>query len=340
MRGVVVSEPNKVEIRELIKPVPGPYQALVKTDICAVCNSTDAKVVSGHFPGLSSYPLVLGHEATGIVEAVGEKVRHFKPGDRLLSGMLFEFSEKDLSSGWGGFSDYTLANDHDAMVADNVADAEHGWYECHEIQNVVPSDIPAEEAALMCTWREVLGGIEQFRITKEDRVLIYGGGPVGMSFVKFGHLLGWKWIGLIDRHEWKRQKALKMGANAVFAPDDPDISTRGKYSVIIDAVGSPQIINTAAGMIEMEGRICVYGVLADPILTLNKSNAPYNFNLLFHQWPTRHLERQAAEPLIQWIRQKKLAASEFVTHRFPLTQINEALTAIKSGKALKCLIDF
>ena len=67
MRGIVVTEPNKTELRELAKPKPGPYQALVRTDICAMCNSTDAKVVAGHFPGLDSYPLVLGHEATGIV---------------------------------------------------------------------------------------------------------------------------------------------------------------------------------------------------------------------------------------------------------------------------------
>lgn len=340
MRGVVVVEPNKVEIQELAKPVPGPYQALVKTDICAVCNSTDAKVVTGHFPGLTAYPLVLGHEATGIVEAVGEKVRQFKPGDRLLSGMLFEFAEKGLSSGWGGFCDYTLANDHDAMVADHAADAEHGWFECHEVQNVIPSDIPAEATALMCTWREVLGAIEQFRITHSKRVLIYGGGPVGMSFVKFGRLLGWEWIGLIDCLEWKRQKAMEMGASAVFAPDDPAIREQGKYSVIVDAVGSPKIINEAMSMIAMEGSICVYGVLADNVFSLDKSTAPYNFNLLFHQWPTRRLERESTGTLVQWIRGKKLSAGEFVTHRYPLEQINEAFAAIKSGKTLKCLIDF
>ncbi len=340
MKGVIVTEPNRVEIQELEKPKPGPYQALVKTDICAVCNSTDTKVVAGHFPGLSNYPLVLGHEATGIVEAVGTKVRNFKPGDRLLSGMLFEFTEEGLASGWGGFCDYTLANDHDAMIADGVADNEHGWFECHEIQNVIPADIPAEETALMCTWREVLSAITLFNITTDDHVLIYGGGPVGMSFVKLGHLCGWKWIGLVDRHDWKRQKALDLGANAVFAPGDPRIAAHGKYSTIVDAVGSPQIINEAIGMIEMEGKICIYGVLSDNVFSLDKSAAPYNFNLLFHQWPTRRLEREAAGPLIDWIRNKKLSAHEFVTHRYPLEQINEALTAIKAGNALKCLIYF
>ena len=340
MRGVVVKEPNQVEIWDLAQPVPGPYQALVRTDICAMCNSTDAKVVSGHFPGLDQYPLVLGHEATGIVEAVGEKVRQFKVGDRLLSGMLFDFKEPNLGSGWGGFSDYTLANDHDAMVADGVADAEHGWFECHEIQNVVPNDIPADEAALMCTWREVLGGIEMFRIQPGDRVLIYGGGPVGMSFVQFGKLLGWKWIGLVDTLEWKRAKALEFGADAVFAPGDSSLETYGKFDAIVDAVGHPSIMNEAVRMIRMEGSICVYGVLADDTFQLNKSPGPYNFNLYIHQWPTRRKERESATQLVQWIREGKLRASDFVTHRFPLERFGDALAAVKSGQVLKCLVDF
>ena len=264
----------------------------------------------------------------------------FKVGDRLLSGMLFEFQEPELASGWGGFCDYTLANDHDAMTADGVADEAHGWFECHEVQNVIPPDIPAEEAALLCTWREVMGGIDVFRIQPGDRVLIYGGGPVGMSFVKFGRLLGWGWIGLVDTLEWKREKGLALGADAVFAPGDAGLKEAGKFDVIIDAVGSPQIINDAVGMIRMEGSVCVYGVLADGSFTLNKEPGPYNFNLFIHQWPTRRKERESAGRLISWIREGKLTAAEFVTHRFPVERFDEALAAVKSGRVLKCLVDF
>lgn len=339
MRSVVVVRPNEVEVRELPKPVPGPYQALVKTDVCAVCNATDAKVVAGHFPGLSDYPLVLGHEATGIVEAVGEKVTGFRVGDRLLSGMLFEFGDSGCFSGWGGMCDYTLANDHDAMVADGTADEAHGWYECHEVQSVVPEGISADDAALLCTWREVYSGIEVFGIQPGQRVLIYGAGPVGLSFVKFGKLLGWEWVGLVDPLAWKRDLALKMGADQVFTPDESP-APFGPFDAIVDAVGSPKIMNAAVPMIKMEGKICVYGVLADDAFTLDKSTGPYNFNLLIHQWPTRRRERAAMAPLCDWIRQGRLSADEYVTARYPVEQIDEALAAVKSGTILKCLIDF
>ena len=70
------------------------------------------------------------------------------------------------ASGWGGFCEYVLVNDHDAMVADGVADEKHGWFECYEIQRKVAPDIQPEAAGLLCTWREVyamprpLGSIE------------------------------------------------------------------------------------------------------------------------------------------------------------------------------------
>jgi alcohol dehydrogenase len=93
-------------------------------------------------------------------------------------------------------------------------------------------------------------------------------------------------------------------------------------------------------MVKMGGSISVYGVLGSEKVTINKSDGPYNFNLLIHQWPTRWREREAQEPLSGWIRQGKLKASEFVTHQFKMDQIDEALSAIKSGQVAKGLLRY
>ena len=345
MRTVTAVEPNKVEIVELGEPEVGPYQAKVKTEVAYLCNATDGKLVAGHFPGVEDYPLVLGHESAGIVEAVGEKVRNFKVGDRVIGGLLFEFSDEKFATGWGGFCDYTLANDHVAMVEDGVADEEHGWFECYEIQTKVDSDIPVEAAALLCTWREVYGGIDDFQITPDDDVLIFGAGPVGLSFIKFLKLMGAKYVASVDPLANKREKALAMGADAVFAPDSPELEklteTRGKpLDVVVDAVGSPAIINAALPMIKLGGTIGVYGVIADESITINKSKGPYNFNLFVHQWPTRHRERAAQGPLCDWIREGKLNVDDFKTHEFPLEQINDALNAVKNGEVIKALLRY
>ncbi len=345
MRTVVVAEPNLVQIIDIAAPVPGPYQALVRTEAACLCNSTDGKLVSGHFPGVDSYPLILGHESAGIVAAVGDKVRAFKLGERAIGGLVFNFQEPEYASGWGGFCEFTLVNDHDAMVADGVADEAHGWLECYEIQTPVPADIPLAEAVLLCTWREVYAGLGDFNLHPGDDVLIFGAGPVGLSFAKFGKLLGLQSIGIVEPDRSKHAKALAMGAHEAFTPDEVNSAAfiarnARRYDAVIDAVGSGAIINAALPLIKMAGSICVYGVVGAEAITIHKSTGPYNFNLYMHQWPTRFRERAAMEPLCAWIRDGKLSAAEFITHEFKLAEINTALAAVKNGKVIKALLTY
>ena len=345
MRAVAVTEPSQVKVVDIAVPAPGPYQALVRTEAACLCNATDGKLVSGHFPGIDTYPLILGHESAGIVQSVGEKVRAFKVGERAIGGLVFRFKEPGYAAGWGGFCEYTLINDHDAMVADGVADEKHGWFECYEIQRPVPADIPLAEAVMMCTWREVYAGFGDFHLRAGDDILIFGAGPVGLSFAKFGKLLGLGSIAVVDPHTAKHAKALEMGACEVFTPDEVAsasfMAKNGRrYHAVIDAVGSGAIINAALPLIRMAGSICVYGVIGAETISINKSAGPYNFNLYMHQWPTRFRESAAMEPLCEWIREGKLRAAEFITHEFKLEEINAALNAVKSGKVIKALLTY
>ena len=345
MRAIAVSEPGRVDIVDIAPPTPGPYQVRVKTEAACLCNATDSKLISGHFPGVSQYPLILGHEAVGIVDQVGDRVRHFQTGDRIIGGLVFDFAESQYSSGWGGFCEYTLATDHDAMVQDGVADEAHGWFEVYEIQRVVPRDISVEAAAILCTWREVYGGIGDFNLQAGNDILIYGAGPVGLSFLTFGKLLGLGYIGVVDPLEHKRTRALTLGADAVYTPDDPALDqlteTRGKsLDAVIDAVGNSTIINAALGKIKMGGSICVYGVVGDPAIMVNKDTGPYNFNLFMHQWPTRWRDREAQTPLCEWIRQGKIKVEDFLTHDVNMEQISDVLDAAKNGQVVKAILRY
>jgi threonine dehydrogenase-like Zn-dependent dehydrogenase len=106
----------------------------------------------------------------------------------------------------------------------------------------------------------------------------------------------------------------------------------------VDAVGNEKIVNAAIPMIKLGGTIGVYGVISQPTLLLEKGKGPYNFNLVIHQWPTRWRERAAMAPLCEWIKEGKLSADEFVTHRFSITELDKALAAVKAGEALKILM--
>ena len=99
----------------------------------------------------------------GVVESVGRKVKTFKSGTRDRRAPPSP-TDTRFSSGWGGNSEYVVAQDHAAMVADGVADGEHGWVEVSQIMRKLPDDIPLEEAALLCTWREVHPGFSDFQL--------------------------------------------------------------------------------------------------------------------------------------------------------------------------------
>jgi threonine dehydrogenase-like Zn-dependent dehydrogenase len=340
-----VTEPNKIKIVEVPEPTPGPYEARIKTEVACLCNMTDRKLIEGHFPGVENYPLLLGHETVGIVDAVGPKVRNFKVGDRVVGGLLLNTTDKKYGSGWGGFSQYTLAGDHLAMVEDGVATPENGWVEVHEIMRVVPKDISVEDAVLLCTWREVYGAFDDFSLKKGDNIIVYGAGPVGLSFVKFGRLLGLNEIYCVDRNTAKLEKAKDMGATGTFTPDSPDLKKfldgrKRSFDAIIDGVGKESIINAALPVIKLGGSIGVYGVIDTPAIHLDKNSGPYNFNLLIHQWPTRSRERAAQEPLIEWIKAGKLSYKEFVTVEFPISEIGKAFENSKAAKPIKTLFRY
>ncbi|MCL2709926.1 MAG: alcohol dehydrogenase catalytic domain-containing protein [Planctomycetaceae bacterium] len=342
MKTIAAVKPNQVEIIEVAKPKPGPYQALVKNKMAAICNATDRKLIEGHFPGVDQYPLVLGHEVVGIVEEIGAKVRNFKVGDHAIGGMLGDYGDPSIHCGWGGFCEYVLVHDHDAMVEDGANNDAHGWFESCEIQRVVDPDIPFAEAAMLCTWREVLAGFGDFNLKAGDNILIFGAGPVGLSFVKFGRLLGLNWIGVVEPNQSRHAKILEMGASMVMLPEAvPSLKeSHVPLDAVIDAVGNEHIVNQTLPLIKLGGSICIYGVLGNDTIPVQKSLGPYNFNLFVHQWPTRFREREAQKPICDWIRQGKLRADEFVTHTFPFEQINEALAVSRTGAVIKCLLTY
>jgi threonine dehydrogenase-like Zn-dependent dehydrogenase len=345
MYSVAVVDPGKVELVEIPKPKPGPFDALVRTEVGYLCNSTDGEIIAGRFPGCETFPLLLGHESAGIVESTGNKVTSYKVGDRVVGGLLLEPPDAKYKSGFGGFSEYTIVRDHQAMLAAGVAEERFGWNPVHKIQKTVPADIPAEAAGLLCTWREVLSSFQDFDLKPGDNILVFGGGPVGLSFVKFARLQGLAHVGCVDTHPEKQQKARVLGADDAFGREDPRLDPSKNTGMpqldkVIDAVGRVQIINRALALVRWGGTVCVYGFVAEHPICLDNLRGPVNVSILLHQWPTRDYEAASQDRLCQWLREGKLSSEEFISAEFKIQDINLAIEHVNSRRAIKALLRF
>ena len=141
-------------------------------------------------PGLTRYPRLLGHETAGIVEFVGEKARNFRVGDRVIGGLLLDSPDPAYASGWVGFSDYALAGDHQAMARMAWLTRNTAGRGRRDHARRAPADPGRGGGAAV----HLAGGLRRFgdfNLQPGDDILVFGGGPVGLSFVKFARLLGW-----------------------------------------------------------------------------------------------------------------------------------------------------
>lgn len=342
LRALIVERPNAVTIREIPRPTIGPYHALARMELMAICNSTDTKIIAGDFPGFATYPATLGHEGIGTVVEIGERVTAYQIGDRVLNPCTPFTGIEGLASGWGTLAEYALVGDYAAMVADDC-DAAHGFDGVFETQKTIPSDIPSRQAILLSTWREVYAAFADFGFVPGRSLLVIGGGPVGLSFVKLAKLYGMRPVCLATRSAWKQEKARALGADAVF-PADKEFVTRAKdafpegFAYVIDAVGSPAVINQALQLVEYHGTVGVYGTVPEKQLTLGTAAAPYNWRLVMHQWPDYALEAAAHELLCEWLREGRLSSEAWITHELPFSRVAEGFELVKGHSALKVVV--
>jgi len=346
MFSIAVDSDGAIRAVDIPDPIPSPYQAVIRSEAACICNATDTEIVERRLPEVTRYPALLGHENVGTVVAAGNRVVSYKPGDRVVGGLLLTPSADDYGSGFGGFSQYVLADDYAAMTRDGITHDKPGDDVVFKIMRVVPPDIPVEAAAMLCTWREVLGSFTDMGLMDAKRLIVFGGGPVGQSFVAFAKLLGKELLGLVDSHETRRALARRLGANDAFARNDPRLLleyARGQgreIDAVVDAVGREEIVNTALRIVRQGGAVCVYGLIDRHQAAIDLRLAPRNWRLAMHQWPVRESEAAAQDLLCEWTRSGRLDWRDFLGGQYPVRQAAEAMADVRSRRVLKALLRF
>jgi threonine dehydrogenase-like Zn-dependent dehydrogenase len=345
LKSLVVDKQGKLSIVELSVPKYDDYRVLVKMESCGICNGTDLKLIHGKFKGFDTYPAILGHEGVGRVIETGRKVKSFESGDYVLRPGL-EGETDGYYSGWGAFSEYGIAGDYRAMIDDGAGPGSPQFLELYYSQQKVPKSFDPVGASMIITFKEVLSAIKRFGFKENQSLVIFGLGPVGLSFLRMAKILGMGPVIVCDIQEEKLKAAEKFGADYIFNNSKVDIKIevanicKDGVDYVVDAVGVTDLINQAMGLIKFNGAICVYGISPNLGMNIDWSGAPYNWRLNFVQWPTFPEEAATHNQIINWIEMGILNPNDFISHVLDFNQVIEAYGLVEQKKAAKIIIKF
>jgi 2-desacetyl-2-hydroxyethyl bacteriochlorophyllide A dehydrogenase len=345
MRTVVADGKGRCSLEKIPLPEYGEYHALVKVLACGICG-TDKKIIKGVLPDFSVYPTLLGHEAVGEVVAVGSKVTGFSIGDRVLCPVI-EGALGGIRAGWGGLSEYAVVQDFAALTRGGKGAGTPGFKELCTIQTRVPSAITAVDAAMMITFREVLGGIRDFGICENKTLVVFGLGSVGMCFCKLAELIGCSAIAALDIDAIKLSAAREIGIKRVFNCRDGEYINQilklqpNGFDFVVDAAGSPEALSMGIPLLAGGGGcIALYGVYPRDYskLVIDWTKLPNQWTLQMNR-ASRITDQRAADAAItDWVLNGALRARDFISDVIPFDNVLEGLELFLHNKISKKMV--
>lgn len=260
MMAVRLHAPNDLRLDEVPLPEAEAGQVLVRIHRCGICG-TDLHITKGDFPA-PNLPLTLGHEFSGTVAGTGPGVDGGLVGDRVVvdintscghcyfctrgQKLFCPFVSQLGVHSAGGLAEYVVA------PAGNL----------HVLPETVSLDTAAYVEPLACA----IHGQDRIAIRSGERVLIIGGGPMGLAHIALGRLSGASAVIVSEPNPARRELAQRMGADQLIDPLAVDLEmvladlTHGVGpDVVIEAVGSIRTYESAVALVRRGGRVLAYG---------------------------------------------------------------------------------
>lgn len=240
------------------QPRPGAGEVLLEVAACGICG-TDRHIMHGEFDTVP--PVIIGHELSGEVVAVGDGVTNLAVGDRVAidpnmpCGMCRPCRRgkvhlcQNLSA---------IGVDVDGGFAELMVTPEQQCYR-------LPEGVSLEEGAMAELVACCMRGIDQAGISMGDRVAVIGGGAIGQILAQLARAAGASWLVLSDPVAERREMALSLGADAVVDPtrEDPLIAggvLEGGADVVLEAVGSVPTARQAVAWAAEGATVVWFGV--------------------------------------------------------------------------------
>ncbi|MEN9682592.1 MAG: hypothetical protein RLZZ427_343 [Pseudomonadota bacterium] len=339
---------------------PGPHEVLIRTVACGLCHS-DLHFIEGTYP--HAMPCVPGHEAAGIVEAVGSEVRTVKVGDAVVTclsafcghcefcvtGRMSLCLGGDTRRAPGDAPRLTRASDGSVVnqMLNLSAFAEMMLVHEHACVAINP-EMPLDRAAVIgCAVTTGAGAVfNACDLTPGETVAVVGCGGVGLATINAAKIAGAGRIIAADPMPEKRELAIKLGATDVIDAAAPDAAaqilelTKGGVDHAIEAVGRPASAQLAVSALRRGGTATILGMLP-----LNEKVGLGAMELLSGKKLQGSIMGGNRFPvdlprLVDFYMRGMLDLDTIIAERIPLEAINEGFDKMKAGHSARSVIVF
>jgi len=268
MKALVHRAPYVMELEDWDMPTYGPDELLIRVKACGICGS-DVKGYSGK-TGRRRPPIIMGHEAAGVVEAVGADVTDYAPGDRVCFDSTV-YCQKCA---------YCLQGQVNMCVNRQVIGVSEGTYRRHGamaefvvvphwIAVHLPDSMSYEQAALVETVSIGVHAANRTPVRLNDTAVVVGAGGVGLVAMQAFRLKGAGKVIVTDLSQPRLDLARELGADVVISARDPDLLERLRAAtgpegadVVVEAVGVSDTVNTALEITRKAGALTLIGNVA------------------------------------------------------------------------------
>ena len=360
MRGAVLNtSPGDLEITELVIDNPGPREVLVRTAAAGLCHS-DLHTIDGSIP--ARLPACLGHEAAGVVEAVGDQVGHVAPGDHVISCLsVFCGHCEHCVSGYPNrceSSEMRRGRGEPSRLALEDGTAINQFYNLsafaelmlvHENALVkIVDDIPLDRAALIgCGVVTGVGAvIHTAGVRPGETVAVIGCGGIGLNCIQGARLAGAGRIIAVDRLAMKLELAKSFGATDVVDASSVDSvqavleMTSGGVHHAFEAIGLKATAEAAFGMLRVGGTATVVGLLPFGVNIEISGLSLIGERKLQGSRMGSNRFRVDMPRLVDLYLQGRLDLDNLISARITLDEVNDGFAAMQTGEVARSVIVF
>ncbi|RJP22309.1 MAG: alcohol dehydrogenase [Candidatus Abyssobacteria bacterium SURF_5] len=348
IQGFKVWKNPSLEVKEVSDPRPGPTDVIVEVKAAGICGSdvhfyettSDGYIL---YPGLTKFPVIIGHEFAGEIVEVGAGVRDFRVGDRVTA-------EEMVWCGYcracrDGYPNHCHNLEEIGFTIDG-ADAKYvavPFRLCWKVESLFehyPSSETAWEVAATTeptcvAYNGIFERAGGFR--PGAHVVIYGGGPIGLAAVALCRTAGAASITCFELSAKRRTLAAQMGADHVFDPRSVvphqvvlDVTNGEGADLQVEAAGSPtKTIPQMERALAINGKVCVIGRAAEPVPTFFETYQVRRSQIYGSQGHSGH---GTFPSVIRLMGAGRVDTSPMITARFPLTKAVDAIKFLSENR--------